>query len=70
MSLEVENQLRAQLIEQRFIALELANTVNAAKITQLTSDKEKALVWGIVTLGAVVIGMVVWIFNLITGHIK
>lgn len=70
MSLEVENILRAQLIEQRFIALELANTANATKIAKLTSEKESALMWGILTLGAAVVGMVVWIFNLITGHIK
>lgn len=70
MSTEVENSLRAQIMEQRFTALEVSNAANTARITQLTMEKERALVWGIVTLGALVLGMVVWIFNLITGHAK
>lgn len=70
MSTDVEIALRAQLIEQRFTALELSNAANALKIAQLTSEKEKALVWGIVMLGSGVIGLVVWVFNLISGHAK
>lgn len=70
MSTEVENALRAQLIDQRFKALELANNLNTLKIEQLTSEKEKALVWGIVTLGSALIGLTVWVFNLVTGHLK
>jgi hypothetical protein len=70
MSIEVENALRAQLIDQRFKALELANSLNTIKIEQLTSEKEKALVWGIVTLGSALVGLSVWVVNLITGHLK
>lgn len=70
MPTEVETALRAQLIDQRFMALEAANTANTVKIAQLTSEKEKALVWGIVMLGSGVVGLVVWVFNLITGHVK
>ena len=67
---DVETALRAQLIEQRFAALELSNAANTLKITQLTNEKEKALVWGIIMLGSGVIGLVVWVFNLISGHAK
>lgn len=70
MPTDIEITLRAQLIEQRFTALELSNAANALKIAQLTSEKEKALVWGIVVLGSGVIGLVVWVFNLISGHAK
>lgn len=70
MQSDVEIALRAQLIDQRFVALETANISNAQKIAQLTSEKEKALVWGVVMLGTGVVGLVVWIFNLLTGHAK
>lgn len=70
MSTDVEIALRAQLIDQRFAALELSNTANTLKIAQLSSEKEKALVYGLVMLGTGVIGLVVWVFNLITGHVK
>ena len=70
MPTDVETALRTQLIEQRFAALELSNSANTLKIAQLTSEKEKALVWGIIMLGSGVIGLVVWVFNLISGHAK
>ena len=70
MPTDLETALKAQLIEQRFAALELSNSANTLKIAQLTSEKEKALVWGIVMLGSGVIGLVVWVFNLISGHAK
>lgn len=46
--------------------------INAASIRALEDERNKALRWGISTLGLAVAGMASWIFNLITsgGHIK
>ena len=42
--------------ERRVEALEEA-------VQALKEERDKALVWGIVTLGTAVIGLVTWIFN-------
>jgi hypothetical protein len=39
-------------------------------IKALEDERTKALKWGITVLGAAVMGMGTWIFNLITGHVK
>lgn len=45
--------------------------VNKTAIAALVAERDKALRWGISTLGLAVAGMATWIFNLITGgHIK
>lgn len=51
------------LAEQRLDALE-------EKVKQLSDDRDKALKWGILTLGGAVIGLVSWIFSFFTGHLK
>lgn len=38
-------------------------------LDQLTSEKEKAMRWGIMALGGAVLGMGTWIFNFIFSHI-
>lgn len=40
------------------------------KVKQLADDRDKALKWGILTLGTAVIGLATWIVNFITGHLK
>lgn len=39
-------------------------------IKALEDERTKALKWGITVLGAAVISMGTWIFNLVTGHVK
>lgn len=39
-------------------------------IKALEDERTKALKWGITVLGAAVMGMGTWIFNLISGHVK
>lgn len=46
--------------QHRFDQLE--RTVN-----ELKADRDKFLRWGVIVLGGAVIGLVTWIFNLITG---
>ena len=40
------------------------------KVKQLSDERDKALKWGILTLGGAVIGLGTWIFNFVAGHIK
>lgn len=51
------------LAEQRLDALE-------ERVKQLSDDRDKALKWGILTLGGAVIGLCSWIFSFITGQLK
>ena len=38
------------------------------KVAKLESDKDKALVWGIRTLGGLLLGLGIWVYNLtLTG---
>lgn len=49
--------------EQRIEALEKL-------VQELSADRDRALRWGVMALGAAVLGLGTWIFNFITGHIK
>ena len=40
------------------------------KLNKLAEDRDKALKWGIITLGSIVIGLLTWIFNFFVGHFK
>lgn len=51
------------LADKRLDALE-------EKVKQLTEDRDKALKWGILTLGSAVVGLATWIFNFVTAHLK
>lgn len=59
-SQEVENALHMQLTDKRIEDLE-------AIVLSLTQDRSQALKWGIMTLGAAVLGMATFIFNLVWG---
>ena len=60
---EVEAALLAQQTDKRIIDLEKA-------VLSLTNDREKAMKWGIMTLGAAVLAMASYIFNFVTSHLK
>lgn len=60
---EIEAALKAQQTDKRIEDLE--NMVES-----LVSDREKAMRWGILTLGAAVLAMGSYIFNLVVGHAK
>jgi hypothetical protein len=40
------------------------------KVKELTDDRDRALKWGILTLGSAVLGLGTWVFNFISGHLK
>ena len=39
------------------------------KVETLDGDRNRALLWGVLTLGTAVVGMGMWIFNLIVGKV-
>ena len=39
-------------------------------VDSLMTDREKAMRWGILTLGSAVLAMASYIFNFVTGHLK
>lgn len=51
------------LADQRLDALE-------EKVKQLGDDRDKALKWGILTLGSAVVGLLTWIFKFFSEHLK
>ena len=60
---EVEAALLAQQTDKRIKDLEVL-------VKSLTDDREKAMRWGIMALGAAVLAMASYIFSIVTGHIK
>jgi hypothetical protein len=57
------NETTIALAEQRISALE-------DKVAKLSADRDQALKWGIMTLGAAVMGLVGWIAGYLQNHIK
>ena len=62
-SAEVEAALLAEKTDKRIKDLE-------RMVEGLMADREKAMRWGILTLGAAVLGMASYIFSFVTGHLK
>ena len=60
---EVEAALLAEKTDKRIKDLE-------RMVDSLMVDREKAMRWGILTLGGAVLAMASYIFNFVTGHLK
>ena len=67
---ETQDALDKQALCQRVMELEEHTKQQEARIDSLVSDREKALRWGVTTLGAAVMVMGAWILNFILGHLK
>lgn len=63
-----ETEIELLKMEQARINTHLGAQDEAIKA--LEDERNKALRWGITALGAAVMGMGTWIFNLVTGHMK
>ena len=63
-----ETEIELLKMEQERINAHLKAQDEAIKA--LEDERTKALKWGITVLGAAVISMGTWIFNLVTGHVK
>jgi hypothetical protein len=55
---EIAEEIADALDRQRLKTLE-------DKVDSLIKDRDSALKWGVITLGAAVLGLVTWIFNLV-----
>ena len=60
---EVEAALAAQKTAQRIDDLEKL-------VNSLITDRDKAMRWGILTLGGAVLALISYIVNFVTSHIK
>ena len=59
------------MLEKDVASLSLALAATANDIKALQDERNRALKWGIMTLGSAVVAMGYWIFNAITGgHLK
>lgn len=58
------------VLEYQIKALEEHLKATDAKVAALEEERNKAMRWGIGVLGAAVLAMGSYIFNLVTGHLK
>ena len=71
LSQETLDALEKQSIQVRLLELEKKFDIQKTILDGIKSERDGALKWGIMALGAAVIGMGTWIVNLFTGgHIK
>ena len=69
MTQSTETQIALLILRQKEVENDIAEA--RAAIVALQEERNKALRWGVMSLGTAVIGMSIWIFNAITGgHIK
>lgn len=63
--------LEKQSVQARLLELEKQFNIQKEALDGLKEERDKALRWGIIALGAAVMGMGTWVVNLFTaGHIK
>jgi hypothetical protein len=55
------------VIKEKQSTMEAHLKANDAAIAALVEERNKALKWGIMSLGSAVLGMGYWIFNFLTG---
>lgn len=58
-------------LEEQIKSMREDVTETKAAIAALQEERNKALLWGVMSLGTAVLGMAYWIFNNLTGgHLK
>lgn len=63
---EAQQRATDEAVQLALDRRELANL--RATVAELKADRDKFLKWGVIVLGGAVVGLVTWIFNLITRH--
>lgn len=66
MPTEAQQRATEEAVQLALDRQELANL--RATVAELKADRDKFLKWGVIVLGGAVVGLVTWIFNLITRH--
>ena len=68
---ELRDALFKQRVEAQLAELEKQTLIQKESLDTLIGEKNSAMRWGVIALGAAVMGMATWIVNLFTaGHIK
>ena len=68
---ELRDALFKQRVEAQLAELEKQAITQKQNLDTLIGEKNSAMRWGVMALGAAVLGMATWIVNLFTaGHIK
>lgn len=65
MTTEAQQRDTANAVQLALDRQELAQI--RSTVAELKADRDKFLRWGVIVLGGTVVGLVTWIFNLITG---
>lgn len=66
----ISPETRQAMLEWEIAALRREIVDLREMLDELNTDKEKFMRWGIMALGAAVLGMGTWIFNFVFSHIK
>lgn len=68
---DISQETQIALLTAEVKAMQIAQAATAKDIEALQDERNRALKWGIMSLGGAVMGMAYWIFNQITGgHLK
>lgn len=63
--------LKAQHLENEILSLKREITELKELVIEIKKERDSLMKWGVITLGASVVGMALYIWNLLTtGHLK
>ena len=67
---DVASEVRQAMTDREIELLHEEVNELRAQLASLARDRDKALLWGVMVLGAAVLGMATWIFNLVVNAAK
>lgn len=67
---EVSLQTQIALLQKSVADMEMHIKTTDAAVVALRDERDRAMKWGVITLGATVMSMGVWIFNFVTGGVS
>lgn len=65
----IATAINVAVLQEKIAALEDRLTVSEKRTAALVQDRDNAVKWGLMTLGAGVLSMGSWIFHLLTNNI-
>lgn len=63
------NSINVAVLQEKIVALEARLTVSEQHTAALVKDRDNAVKWGLMTLGAAVLSMGSWIFHFVTNSL-
>lgn len=67
---EMSLETQVALLQKSVADMEKHIRTTDAAVVALRDERDRAMKWGVITLGATVISMGVWIFNFVTGSLS